>query len=222
MSVLTDEDCMALVEDAPREPALTLPTKQMLCDLRLLQALRRTTILGAGPPVLRVTTVSSRGWSPAWQETQFPGLKLIDLPKFFQKYRRQVADPRCTLRQLVAETDELCLQHRAIMEQEFEEQIERHGADGPADALLDDHAKAMQRAMFAKLLEVQGGDYDKYFEGALAEFHLKVAGFLAELTHMARVMLDADGGSLPMLEVEGRWIAAIAERNRRGALGHTV
>lgn len=221
MSVLTEEESMALVEDLPLEPALTLPTKQLLCDLRLLQALRRTTILGAGPPVLRVTTVSSRGWSPAWQETQFPGLKLVDLPVFFQKYRAQVADPACTLRQLVAATDELCTQHRAVMEQEFEAQMLRHGADGPADALLDDHAKAVQRAMFAKLLEVQGDDYDKYFRGAQAEFHLKAAGFLAELTHMARVMLDADGGSLPMLAVEGRWAAEVTERNQRGALAHT-
>ena len=134
--------------DEPESPLpVTLPTKQMLCDLRLLQALRRTTVLCGGPPALRVTTVSSRGWSPGWQETLFPGLKMIDLPVFFNAYRKQIGSPKCTLRQLVAASEDLCSRHRAIMEQEFEAQVQEYGtpasedSDVGTDALLDDHAK---------------------------------------------------------------------------------
>ena len=74
--------------------------------------------------------------------------------------------------------------------------------------------------MFAKLMETQGEDYNRFFRLAMTEFHLKIAGFLAELTHMGRAMLDSDGGNMPMLDVEERWIRTITDRNRRGALSH--
>ena len=126
-----------------------LPTKQVLSDLRILQALRRTaSILGAGPPVLRVTTVSRSGWSPEWQALQFPGLKLINLPVFFRGYRKQLADPKCTLRQMVAATEALCANYQSIMVEEFEVQIggwgmvaDESGQPGEEDMLLDTHAR---------------------------------------------------------------------------------
>ncbi len=75
--------------------------------------------------------------------------------------------------------------------------------------------------MFAKALEVQAEDYAKFFQTARTEFHVKAAGFMAELSHAGRVMLDAAQGGMPLLEVEEAWMRTIVDRNRRGALAHT-
>jgi len=119
------------------------------------------------------------------------------------------------------------------MEQEFEEQISSWGkqnmedeqregsSSSQCDQPLDDHAKTIQRRMFAKTLEMQQQDYAKFFLHAGTEFHVKVAGLLTDLSHAGRVMLDAAQGSVPVQEVEDRWMEALVARNRRGALAHT-
>ena len=218
-------------------PALTmLPTKQMLRDLEGLRAILRNCMIlggGCGPPLLRVTTVSrGSSWAPEWQERMFPGLKLIDMPTFFQEYRSTVMLPssgssnKCTLRQIVHATDAVCSRHREVMVGEFEAQIAEWGTtdtqnmppECAKDMPLDSHAKDVQRRMFAHAMEVQREDYSRFFQNASTDFHLKLAGHLSDLSHMARVLLDAD---IPMREIEDRWVQYVAERNRKGALAHS-
>ena len=218
-------------------PALAmLPTKQMLRDLECLRAILRNCVIlggGCGPPLLRVTTVSrGSSWAPEWQERMFPGLKMIDMPVFFQDYRQAVMLPsgsanRCTLRKMVQATDAACTHHREVMTGEFEAQIAEWGTQNTAlnmppecarDMPLDSHARDVQRRMFAHAMEVQRDDYSRFFQNASTDFHLKLAGHLSDLSHMARVLLDAD---IPMREVEDRWVQSVAERNRKGALAHS-
>lgn len=45
---------------------------------------------------------------------------------------------------------------------------------------------------------------------------------MADLTHMGRVMLDSHQGDMPIVELEECWTTAIMERNRKGALMHSV
>lgn len=68
------------------EASKSLPTKQIVSDLRNLALMRKFTILSSGPPVLRVQTVGRCGWYPEWQHTNYPGCKLINLPNFFARY----------------------------------------------------------------------------------------------------------------------------------------
>jgi hypothetical protein len=105
-------------------PRLNSPTRILVADLSTLSTLRKFSVVALGPPILKIHTVGRCGWYPEWQQTQYPGCKLIALPAFFAQHKALVSHPSCTLSQFIAASDEVCEQYEAIMQREFVAKLE--------------------------------------------------------------------------------------------------
>lgn len=208
-----EEHFPTLPSSAPKKTPF-VHSKVLLNDLKIVQALRQhCTVLGTGPPMLRVNTMSRMSpFSPEWQASMFANTKIVDPPpKFFQEYREAVADDGCKVLDLVSATDDLCQDFENIMRDEFANTVEAYMQSIDASWQYDKtEFKSTQMKIFNTAFEYQRAEIKGYFDRAHKEFHVKVAGLLADLSPSACHMLS----QWSMQHTEDRIMEEIMNRNR--------